>query len=399
MRPVLLFCLLVSLCNCLPSGKHDSSSQATTTTPLPDILAEKNLYKADSVQAAVQKSNIVAALQGKKIFLKAVDLYHNQKNAAASIELFHKSIRIYPDAKSYYELGNALRDMKDYDQSLDAYSIAIVLKFAPVSMCYYNKACSFSQLSDTLSAIDQLSCAIKQGYTDKAQLLDDAALDPIRNTDNFRKMLRTNFKGKISKQTLRFYSYLCVFPELGDSFAIKKEDAHASFYNEVSLSGDVTPGAARSGGSISYGFASFVPGMEDSRFSRSVSQEYIVVGKKALKNGIFLVAYTTLEMMGDTMLPWSTYLQTYDSTGKQLDNKLFSCFCDPQKIVSGSLDANQVLQITEYEQEWKTDPTEKGYAGNSVIRQTQTSTGRFKLGEDGMFIAQEEPLPVSAKKN
>jgi tetratricopeptide (TPR) repeat protein len=384
MRSILLFCLLLSLCNCHPSGNQDMASNSHVSPPLPDILSDSNLYIADSVQSATNKSSITAALQGKKIFLKAIDLYRNQKNASASIELFRKSIRIYPDPKSYYELGNALMDIKDNKQSLDAYNIAIALKFAPVSMCYYNKACAYAQLSDTLSAIDQLSIALKQGYTDKRQLLDDPDLDPIRNTTQFRKMLRTNFKGKISKETLQFYSYLSVFPELGDSFAIKKEDV-SILYNLAA--------------SISYDFADFVPGMENSQFSRSVSQEYQAIGKKALKNGLFLIAYSAIDIMGDTMLPVNTYLQTYDSTGKQIDNQLFSCFCDPQKIVSGSLDANQTLQITEYKQEWKMDPSDYGYAGNSVIKQEQVKATRFKVNDKGEFKALEAPLPVSARKN
>jgi tetratricopeptide (TPR) repeat protein len=373
---------------------QDKTNHAANYVPLPDILAENNLYQLDSVHAALQRSSIAGALQGKKIFLKAIDLYRNKKEVVASLELFHQSIRIFPEAKTYYELGNALMDLKDYKQSLEAFNMAIALNFAPLSMCHYNEACSFSQLSDTASALDQLSLAIKQGYSDKKQLLDDPDLDLIRNTVRFRKVLSDNFKGEFSSETLQFYSYLSVFPELSDSFSIKKEDISSSYYNDVSATG-----TANHGGSISYDFADFVPGMEDGRFSRSVSQDYIVIGKKAIKNGNFMIAYASLEVMGDTMLPWNTYLQTYDSTGNQLDNKLFSCFCDPEKIVSGTMDSNQIIQITEYAQEWKKDPTDKGYAGNSVVRQTKVQTLRFKINESGKFIAQEEALPVSAKKD
>jgi hypothetical protein len=382
MRLLFIFFLAICFFSCHPSGKQERSTNPNVFAPVKEVLADENLYVIDSVQKAFRSSGLTGALQGKKIFLKAIDLYRNQKNSEASLELFRKSIRVWPDPKSYYELGNALMDTKDYKQSLDAYAIASALQFAPVSLCSYNKACAYSMLADTVLATQWLDTALQQGYTDKKQLLNDSDLVNLRNTVSYRILMLDKFKGQFSMEQLQFLSFLNIFPLLQDTFAIRKEDA----------------AAYKLGSELSYDFADFIPGMEDNRFSRSVSSDYQVVGKKSLKNGITLIAYTEIEIMGDTLPPVRTFLQTYDSTGKQIENRLFSCFCDPQTIKSGTLDKDQVLTVTEYAQEWKTDPTVDGYAGNSVIRQTRVKSERFKLNEKGEFIPAEEPLPVSAKK-
>ncbi len=382
MRHLRFLFLFLTVVACHPAGKSDSTSNSTTQTPLPEVLSDKNIYTIDSVKAALRISGVAGALQAKKIFLRAVDLCQNQKNAAASIELFRKSIRIWPDAKSYYELGNALIDAKDYKQSLDAYSIASALQYAPGYMCSYNKACAFSLLKDTATAVEWLENAVKEGYSDKKELLDDPDLNSIRGTDKYREILLNRFTGKLSTEQLQFLSFLLTFPEMDDTLNMTKE--HVADYSLEK--------------NLSYDFADYIPGMEDSRFSRSVSNEYQVVGKKQLKNGIMLVAYSNIEVMGDTLPPVTTYLQTYDSTGKQIDNHVLACFCDPTKIVEGTLEPNQVITMTEYKQVWKFDPINEGYANNSVVQQIKLNTEYVQLTDAGRFIPAKAPLPVTARK-
>src|SRR6478609_2129556 len=46
--------------------------------------------------------------ESRKCFLKGIDLYKNKKDIAAAIVQLKKSILLFPAAKTYYELGNAL---------------------------------------------------------------------------------------------------------------------------------------------------------------------------------------------------------------------------------------------------------------------------------------------------
>jgi tetratricopeptide (TPR) repeat protein len=131
MRLILSSCIILFFFSCHPPTNQDTSG--THPGFMTEVLADQNLYNLDSVVSASHLVGALGPLQGKKLFLRAVAIFHNQKNAAGSIDLFRKSIRVCPDPKTYYELGNALMDMKDFQQSADAYRLALKLNLTPQS--------------------------------------------------------------------------------------------------------------------------------------------------------------------------------------------------------------------------------------------------------------------------
>jgi tetratricopeptide (TPR) repeat protein len=223
MRLILVIAAALLLCTCHPSGNQTKSVSRQNSQPPPDVLSEADFYQIDSVMACQHRSGLVGALQGKKLFLKAIDLYRNQKNPEASIDLFHKSIRIWPDAKSYYELGDALIDLKDYQQSLHAFKVALNLQFEPLPNLYYNMACAHAMLHDTLEAVNYLQDALRNGYSNQKQVLSDTDLDAIRNTPGYRSAVLEHFKGNLTMRQLQFRSFLSSFPELTLPMNISKD--------------------------------------------------------------------------------------------------------------------------------------------------------------------------------
>jgi hypothetical protein len=382
MRAFSLLFSLITLCGaCHPGGqlKRPHAVIAGTTT---EVLRDKDIYKLDSVQACLRRSGVSGALQAKKIFLKAIDLYRNQKNASASIELFQESVRIWPDAKSYYELGNALMDANDYAQSLKAFEIALNLQFIPASNCFYNMACAYSMEMDSMLAFEYLHTALDSGYANKKQLLRDPDLEFVRKSNTFRSMIVEHFNDNDDIRDFLFNDFLRSFPALPTCYQRDLKDVGKY---------DLTK-------ALNYDFAPFIPGMTNNVFSREVSSEYEAIGKKEMEKQITLVAYSSIQTISDTLLPVNTYLITYDSTGTQVETKLFSCYCDPHTILTGKLDSTNVLTVTALSQEWKFDPDDKGYAGNAVTGVKKVKEEKFRI-TDGKFIPLDPEMPVSAKKN
>src|SRR4051812_32914845 len=103
MRYLSLFALAALLTAC-----HDAGKTATATNTDPSVqLSENSMFVKDSVMLAARENN-GPNKKADKQFMKAIDTYRNDKKPAASIEYFKKSILLQPQAKAYFEMGNAL---------------------------------------------------------------------------------------------------------------------------------------------------------------------------------------------------------------------------------------------------------------------------------------------------
>ena len=94
--------------------------------------------------------------KSRDLFLKGVDSYKNKKSLLSAVTLFKSSILILPDAKTYYELGNALLELKAdkemLDESIKAFDMAEKLNFQPEAKVNYKKACAYNTLRTNFSS-------------------------------------------------------------------------------------------------------------------------------------------------------------------------------------------------------------------------------------------------------
>src|SRR6478752_3388334 len=80
----------------------------------------------------------------KKEFLTAIDFYKNKKDLEKAKQHLIKSIMMYPEAKSYYELGNLYLAQDDSKNNASrAFCIAEDLGYRPVSEIYFKQACTY----------------------------------------------------------------------------------------------------------------------------------------------------------------------------------------------------------------------------------------------------------------
>ena len=166
-------------------------------------LTEQKLYDNDLVSDVIFDAEELGIdsikNKSRELFLKGIDLYKNKKNLYAAVRSFKSSLLIFPDAKTYYELGNALLDihsnesLKEADQ---AYGVALSIQFQPKSNIYYKQACAYYLLSKFStekesgylnSAFYNLQDAFRFGFTDTillAKIGDLKALLIYLNTTN-----------------------------------------------------------------------------------------------------------------------------------------------------------------------------------------------------------------------
>src|SRR4051812_39733379 len=106
MKQVLLYFFSFTLIGCSETGTEKilKVKQHTLTADtmynsniVTDVVFDREELNTDSIQ------NI-----GRELFLKGIDLYKNKKQTGAAIVKLKASILVFPEAKTYYELGNAL---------------------------------------------------------------------------------------------------------------------------------------------------------------------------------------------------------------------------------------------------------------------------------------------------
>ena len=147
-------------------------------------LTETALYNFDSVR---QFSGDKEA--AKKKFLSAIDLYRNKKNRIPeSIDAFKASLLLSPDAKTYFELGNALLDNRQYDESVKAFLMAEKMDYNPLANVMYKLAIAHAGLawelgsnphsSEDSAALHYMQISLQMGYARPRDFLTDTLFNP-----------------------------------------------------------------------------------------------------------------------------------------------------------------------------------------------------------------------------
>lgn len=265
---------------------------------------ERNMYLADSVTFYLSK-NTGDKKKSDKLFLQAIEVFRNKKDAKGSIPLFKSSILLQPQAKAYYELGNALMDVRGsgMHEAIEAYNMAEALDYKPLAKLLYNTACAYSILENEDSAFHYLISAIEFGYSNTQQIFRDKDLAFLREqTWSFTTKVDMALSGMSDPDkilwTLFAYEFKPVeFPLVLNADHVKKIEAS----------------------DISYEFERFIPEMRDSRFSRDVGSEYYYAGKVKEGNGFKTLLYAVRDVMIDETIPPYYYLVSFDNTGKLID--------------------------------------------------------------------------------
>jgi hypothetical protein len=343
-----------------------------------DVIFDSQELKLDSLRN-----------QSRQLFLKGIDLYKNKKDPKGAISLFRQSIMAFPDAKTYYELGNALLEDRtsqvSLNEALSSFEVAEYLNFKPASIVHYKIASVNNQLRfhdaslGIYSVINHLESAFTNGFSDTALLIKDLNIKSIITTkEYFEMMQRLNAKKSDGSVENLFSLYKNSFLEYKQPFEITFENVQKTTENQ----------------SISYDFAKFIPEMQNTSFSRDVSHDYFYVARIAETPHYTALIYSSISFWGGEMQPVFTKLVTYDPEGNIIAEKLFAGQFSAEKIKTGKINNNEIT-LQDYRRIWKFPIDQVSFEENVVEKYELVATATFKLSDSGEILELSVPANYS----
>jgi len=351
----------------------------------PMHLYETDIYKADKVEdvlfdAEEQNTDSLRNLS-RKFFLEGIDLFRNQNDPGSAIRLFKKSILALPDAKTYYELGNAIlesgRFQDDFKESEKAFEIAERLHFQPLYQVQYKLACAMNRAAPeyTYGVHYKLLEAFRQGFSDTNLIKKEKHLNSFvksREYNNFKIALLLNKMN--DKQEDIFNIYTRAFAALASDFEIKPEMVDMKDYKQ----------------SISYDFVKFIPEMQNSSFGRDVSHDFMYVGRVKETPLYTALIYASVGYYGEYMQPVYTKLVTYDLNGSIISSIILAGQFSAERIKSGRIDNNKIV-IEDHKRIWEQAIDKVSFEENRVIKYELIAKAVYSFDENGNI--REESVP------
>lgn len=343
------------------------------------FLKEENIYNRDAVSLFLERGNIDKEM-AKTTFLNGVDLYRNKKDAEGAVGEFVRSISISPDAKSYYELGNALLDNKDYKTALKAYTMAEQLGFEPLSKLLYNMACVHSLNGEDYKSLQYLEYAIEAGYSNKEQIFTDPDLANLRKDDYYKHSVVRALGGAGYQGDVLWESF--------------KREFHPAEFPVVINS--ETQNLFASASSISYDFEKYVSEMRDGKFSREVGKEFYYYVALGGNESYTALVYAAKNIMAGEHAPCSYMLITCNDAGKLIDKMEVGGHMTMEDLFKVcTINENLFLDVREYRHIYRDDPEEKGYIDNPVVDMQLVNTEKYSISEKGKILKETPALTMN----
>lgn len=357
-------------------------------------LNDTSIYDKDLVYDVIFDSQELAVdslkERSQKLFLSAMDTYINKKDPAAAIPVLKQSILILPDAKAYYELGNALSDKEnaahDYSEALKAYAVAEHLDFNPMYTLHYKMAVASNlqrkKDESPYYAISYLQQAFKEGFNDTAMLYKDNSLSSVLATEDYKEMYRNLDMNAIAMQNRSglFASYKNAFHVYRQPFEIDAKSV-GNIDNQQR---------------VSFDFAQFIPEMQNTYFGREVSNDYFYVAQVAETPAYTALIYSSVSFYeGDGNEPVTTKIVTYNPDGKIIASKIFAAQFSAEKIKTGRIDNNEIT-MQDFKRIWLKPIDEVAMEDNQVAKYELMGTSTFRLLDSG-DIVEVSSVPADSK--
>lgn len=379
MKKLILFSTLCLAAAC----SQTSVNYVARVKPL--RLYDTEIYKADKVEDVLfdsEEQNIDSLRNlSRQLFLKGVDAFRNKKEPGTAITLFKRSILALPDAKTYYELGNALLESgmfkEEFEEAEQAFEIAERLNFQPLYLVHYKNACAINHKGEnyTVSVGYKLRDAFRAGFSDTSLLKKDKHLESFVKSHEYKNLELAQLLDKMKDRHESLFSiYTKAFALLPADFEIKPEMADMKDYKQ----------------SISYDFVTFIPEMQNSNFGRDVSHDFIYVGRLAQTPAYTAVLYASMSYYGEYMQPVHTKLVTYDNEGNIISGIILAGQLSAEKVKSGRIDHDKIY-ITDYKRIWLQPIDKVAFEENTVLKYEPIAKAVYRLDESGKIL--EESVP------
>ncbi len=372
-----LLALPLALAACSGGGSSTTKENPTASTR---TLAAADVFDRRAVSDFLQEAPREDEAAGKT-FLEAIDAYRNDKNLGKAGDLFLQSLRRYPTARGYYELGNVSIDQKDFPAALRAYRMAEAMGYEPLSKLLYNTACAYARLGQPDSALAYVEYAIEAGYTNADNLLKDADLAALRTPD-YAYQLRTVYTealgGASSPEAVLWQSFKREFPQ--SALPLTLDEASRRRLTEGRL--------------IAFDYEKYVGEMRDEKFSREVGKEFYYYTQVADRPAFTAIVYAVKNsVMSEDLGPVSYVLASYDARGTLIDKMPVAgrdLFEEPLRVCT--VQPTLTFEVKDFKTEYAKDPEEAGYVDNKVVSTSLVATKRYRIGETGKFVPERAAI-------
>lgn len=343
------------------------------------VIGEGQIFDKEFILSAITLT------EGKnktsdKYFLKGVDAYRNQKNPEEGVKLFKQSIMAQPQARAYFELGNALADLNNLGDAASAYQIAEILDYKPTSKVMYNLACVYSRGGDEKSARYYLISAIEFGYSNAKNIYEDNDLEYLRkNMYDFNDMVMAALGGATDPDKLQWNAFWHDFKPV--SYPLVLDEKYSSKLGEDY---------------ISYEYERFVAEMRNSKFSRDVGYEFYHVGLAKANDSVKTIIYAVKDVVMDNNAPPEYYIVSFDNVGKLIDKLEIGghrSLSAPFKVAT--LTENGNIEIGLFNQVYKLDPEKEGYEDNEVVSVKFLEKQLYNITDDGHFVKKDNLMGMN----
>lgn len=361
--------ILVIITSILVACGGKKSTNNTNDSDKRNLLASNDIFNKEAVNNFLTKASKDSQQEAKQNFLTGVDQYRNRNQLDSAVTSFKTSITIYPFAKTYYELGNALMDKKDFKTAVESYKMSEALEYEPISLVLYNMSCAYSMMEDGKQSLNYLQLAIENGYNHLQQIMNDSDLAFVRKDVNFTETVKTSMAGNSSTRAVSFEMFKAHFTNLTLPYKLDEATSQKIDFDK----------------SISYDYVDFVPGMVNSEFSRDVGDEYFYVGKVTETDKYVALLYSQAGMWSEKP-PVHVYLATYGKEkGTVIDiEKIGGLEYYSDSMRTAILKADMSVEVKYFAQEWEKNPDDFGYEGNNKrTGLNQLAVKNFKIDING----------------
>ncbi len=366
--------LLVSCGNpAVPDSEADRNGKIAVDEKKPIQLSAADLFNGEKVRLFLYQ-NPKANPESNKLFLSALDEFKNKKNLQAASDGFKASIAAYPNAKSYYELGNVFMEMKNYQAALDAYSLAEKLGYEPFSKVMFNVACAYSQLKNFPMSADYLQFAIQSGYVNIDNIEKDKDLANLREKEPylFKKYMDLGLSGVSDVENLHWLQFKRMFVQATFPVNLNMEQGKVVYDDK---------------NRISYDYERFVSEMRNERFSRDVSKGFYNFVQVAEKPNYVALIYVIREEFNGDQSPLTYRLVTFSKTGKLIDKKTIAGREDYSEMLKMcTINKDLTFTITNYETTFEKDPEEEGYYENPIVSKKKIDSEKYRIDASGKIL-------------
>jgi len=357
------------------SGAHSSGSNSGV-----NALTEDKLYDKQLVLGVVNASG-GKNRSADQYFLQGVDMYRNNKNVESAVKLFKQSIMTQPQARAYFELGNALADQDNLGDAASAYQMAELLDYKPTSKVLYNLACVYSRAEDTRSALYYLVSAIEFGYSNLKNINSDKDLAFVRSHEyEFNRSVSLAMSGATDPDKLQWNLFWHEFKPV--SYPLVLDEKYGSKLGEDY---------------ISYEYERFVAEMRDNaKFSREVGYEFYHVGLAKNADSIKTLIYAVKNViMGEGASP-EYFIVSFDHYGKLIDKLQIGGqrkLSDPFRVAT--LTENGNIEIGLFKKVYEKNPEEEGFEDNKLVENKFLEKQYYSITSDGHFQKKDQLLGMN----